>query len=481
MPPTFDTSKSNILTTTSFNHSSPVPLSSAFLASTSFNKPLYKTYSNFAPTNTTNIIDSSPAFNNASDDLMTTSFGSLSLTKSEVTIDDQSTENFDVTPSYDRPLLNEVPYSFNGSFVNVITTCTQSDNFISTPFNKLVHESEDVRSDYPISSLDAVDNNIMSTSFSTRVSSTTPVSHGNSFNVLTMNRKSENPSRNAKFLSEVSDNLLSTTFTDTFTTDKSSNLYSTCNNLMSTSFNYLEGDVTSTRSDTNAFNDQAVQLQYSAIERKKETDFGIPPSPSPLTSSRVNYLHGLPRKNYLLTRSTPGLTDIVESIHKFPSYKTACIPPCILQRQNSMSNILQSQKATLPSRTYRYNYDLNYVPFHHGTRDDTDLQCSQTAAGGKKFGLSPNFQPSYSVQRRLLESRHLPRSSQNNASSNVNKETKMSCNVPPLPVINTSNSKISFTYPPFDDAPPSSNEKPKVKFSDTVTHILVPPGAVSNC
>ncbi|XP_014483964.1 PREDICTED: WD repeat-containing and planar cell polarity effector protein fritz isoform X2 [Dinoponera quadriceps] len=418
MPASFDTS-SGILTATSFNHSSPSP----FLASTSFNQPLYKT--NFA-SNAASMLDSSSAFNNASDDLMTTSFGSLSLTESEVTADEQS-------------LLNDIPYSFNGA------PAAQGDTFVSTAFNKPVYESEDAPADdYPASSL--LDSNVMSTSFSTLVSHSKP----------------ESPP------GEVPDNPPSRT--EALATSKSV-LYGTSNNLMSTSFNYPEADAAPI-SDAyiDAFSsDQPVKLQHPVAE-KKETAFSIPP-PSSLTS--VSYLHGLPRKNFPLSRSSPGLTsDIDESVHKFSPYKATHI---VLQRQNSASNIPQKTS----SRIYRYNYDLDYVPFHHGAAcDDADPQRSpQTAAatGGRKFDPMPNFQPSYSVQRRLLESRHhLLRSSQ---SVNASKEAKMSCNVPPLPVIGTASSKI-YACPPYgSDAPVSSNEKPKVKFSDTVTHILVPPGA----
>ncbi|EFN89810.1 WD repeat-containing protein LOC51057-like protein [Harpegnathos saltator] len=494
MAPSFDASNSGILTTASFNHSSPMSISSSFLASTSFNKPLYKPHSNFTNTaNTVNIIDSSSAFNNASDDLMTTSFGSLSLTESEVMVDNQPVEAFGEI-SYDKQsLLNDVPYSFNGAPASMMTTaCAQEDSFVSTAFNKPVYKSEDARADYSASSLDAVDSNIMSTSFSTRVPSTL-ISHSNPFNVLTTNSKSETTSsvsRNVKS-SEMPDSPLSRTLSEALATNKSSSstssiLYGTCNNLMSTSFNYSEADETAI-SDTyidafNNGNDQTITLQHPITE-KKETIFNIPPPPPSLTSSRANYLRGLPRKNYSLSRSNPGLTsDLDESVHKFSSYKATHMssPSRILQRQNSASNIAQSQKTS--SKIYRYNYDLDYVSFHHGAVcDDADPQRSpQTVAtGSRKFDPLQNFQPSYSVQRRLLESRHLTRSSQSNVNVNTNKEAKISCNVPPLPVINvsTANSKIYACTPFGCDVPMNSNEKPKVKFSDTVTHILVPPGA----
>ncbi|KAL6439873.1 hypothetical protein ACFW04_004118 [Cataglyphis niger] len=473
IPSLLDTSNSIL---TSFNHSSHI--SNPFLASTSFNKS-YNVQSNFTPVNKTNIINSSLAFNNASDDLMTTSFGSVSLTESEVIIDDQSGNNFD-TRSYDKSLLNEIPYSFNSSIA--MTTCAQEDSFISTPFNKPVYESEDIESNYLASSLNAIDSNIMSTSFSTRITNA-PVLHSNSLNVTTTNNNSETTSSILQSVksSKITDKLLTRIFTDT---DRLSQIQSPlsdniCNNLMSTSFNYSEGNAASENSGImfpNRFNsnDQGIKLQQFETIEEKEMGIDIPPPPS-LTSSLANYLHGLPRKNYPLSKSAPGLSDITdESIHKFSSSKATYVPSRILQKTNSTSsNISQSQKTPSPSfKTYRYNYDLDYVPFH-SARDDTDLQYSQTI--GKQSFPTQNFHPSYSAQYRLFENRYSSRSFQN---INVNKETRIFSNIPPLPVINTSTANPTIgTSSPFTDAPVSSNEKPKVKFSDTVTHILVP-GAI---
>lgn len=478
LPPSFNSSNDGILTTTSFNYSSPIPISNPFLASTSFNKPLYKTHFNFTPINTANATNKSSASNNASDDLMTTNFSSFPLTESEVTADNRTVENFSET-SCDKSLLNEISYSFNDA-PNMITTCMQGDSLISTSFNKPVYKPEDTQPNYPASSSNTIDN-IMSTSFSIRVPSTS-ISYNNSFNILT-NTKSETApsvSRNVKSVSEISDNLPSRSLTDAVTTNKSFIVYSTCNNLMSTSFNYPEGDATSVNNDTNAFNsNQAAKLQRPPVE-KKERGLNILPSStlSSLTSSHANHFHYLRNKGYPLSKSTPGLTDIDEPVLEFPLYKATHVPPCISQRQDSTSNISQSHKASLPSRTYSYNYDLDYLLFHYGTRDDIGLQQRSQTAAGRKFDPSPNFQSNCNVQYRFLESKHLLRSSQSNTSINMNKETKVSCNVPPLPVISTSttNSKICSTCSPYGNAPISFNEKPKVKFSDTVTHILVPPG-----
>lgn len=395
---------------------------------------------------------------------MSTSFGSISLAASEMMVDKPS-NTFDEA-LYRRVLLNEIPYSFNNT-ANTMPTCAQDDSFISTSFNKPVYESENIQSNYLTNPLDTVDNNIVSTSFSTRIA-TTPISH-------IFNNKSETTSstlRNVKS-SKISDKLLTKILSDTdaLATEQSSLLNNTCNNLMSTSFNYPETNAAAESSNIASFsntficsNDQAAKLQHSVMEEKETR---VPPSS--LTSSFATYLYGLPKKNYPLSRSTPGLTDLDESIHKLsPSSKPMHIASRILQKPNSMSNISQSQKTSFKS--YKYGYD--YVSFR-GTRDNTDLQMT-----GRKF-VPQNFHLSYSTQHKLLENRYLSRSIQNNSNVSANRETKLFSNVPPLPVINTStaNAKIS-TCPSFVDTPVSSNEKPKVKFSDTVTHILVP-GTVS--
>ncbi|GAB1868382.1 WD repeat-containing protein LOC51057-like protein [Camponotus japonicus] len=463
IPSLLDTSNSIL---TSFNHSSHV--SNPFLASTSFNKSY--NIQNFISGNIANI-NSSPTFNNAPDDLMTTSFGSVSLTESDVMVDDQSGDNFD-TRSYDKSLLNEIPYSFNGFVTNAMTTCTQDDSFISTPFNKPVYESEDIESNYLASSLNsAVDSNIMSTSFSTRITSA-PVSLSNSFNTTNNNSETTSSMLQSAKSSKITDKLLTRILIDDARLPQAQSPLpdNICDNMMSTSFNYADNTVPESNEITFptrfSGNDQAIKLQQFATVEEKETSIDIPPPPS-LTSSLANYLHGLPRKNYPLSKSAPGLSNITdESIHKFPSSKATCVPSRILQKPNSTSsNVSQSQKS--PSfKTYRYNYDLDYVPFH-GVCDDTSLQHSQTV--GKKNFLSQNFHPSY----RLFENRYSSRSFQN---LNVNKETRILSNIPPLPIINTSttNPTTCSTCPSFTDVPISSNEKPKVKFSDTVTHILVP-------
>ncbi|XP_011869415.1 PREDICTED: uncharacterized protein LOC105562881 [Vollenhovia emeryi] len=452
VPSSLDTCD-NILTT-SFNHSSYV--SSPYLASTSFNKS-YGTHSNFTPTNAVNMINSCQVFNNASDDLMTTSFGSISLTESKVMGDNQSGNNFD-----ERSLLNEIPYSFNDSATNVMTTCAPDDSLISTPFNKPIYETEDVETNYLASCLN-VDNNIMSTSFSTRIAST-PVSRSNSVNALIANNNAETTLSRSVKSSKISDKSpTKSSLIDTHITDQLSLPDSIC----TTSFNYPEGYTTLEGSDItfNNVSNEAVKLQHPIITEEKETDIAIPP-PSSLINSLTNYLHGLPRKNYLLSRSAQGLSNVKE-LDKFASNKTH-VSSGILQKQNSTTcNIPESQKTSLSFKTYRYNYDLDYIPFH-GT-DDTDLQLSQTVS--RRFP-SRNFHPSYSVQHGLFENRYSSRCSQNNTNVDVNRETKMLSNVPPLPVIN---SKICSTCPSFADTSSSlSNEKPKVKFSDTVTHILVP-------
>lgn len=193
-----------------------------------------------------------------------------------------------------------------------------------------------------------------------------------------------------------------------------------------------------------------------------------------MRSSFTNYFQSLPRKNLPLSRSTSGLADIDESTQKFSPGKTVNVMSHLLQKQNSISNISQNQykyTGMKPCKTYRFNYDLNYMPFH-GSCDNIDIHSNMNNT--KLNAL--NYHPTYNTQSRF-EGRH-PKlvTPQNSTNISISKESKVSSNVPPLPVITTSssNSKSCPPCPTFMDAPLSSNEKPKVKFSDTVTHILVP-------
>lgn len=203
-----------------------------------------------------------------------------------------------------------------------------------------------------------------------------------------------------------------------------------CKNFMSTSFNDLDDD----------------GMQSSAKSRQEIPDIDIVPPPE-ISSTLANYIQNLPKKNFPLSRSTPGLSEIDEGLPKQQRFR-----PQMLQNQNSVSTILQNHRKSglYSTRTYRLNYDLDYVPFH-GSCDNLDVPSM-------KVGPPKSVAPFKYTKLGLLH---------NSANVGFNREVRS--NVPPLPVINAPTVK-----PLVADVPSTSNEKPKVKFSDTVTHILVP-------
>ncbi|XP_011310420.1 WD repeat-containing and planar cell polarity effector protein fritz isoform X2 [Fopius arisanus] len=147
---------------------------------------------------------------------------------------------------------------------------------------------------------------------------------------------------------------------------------------------------------------------------------GVPPPPE-MTSSLANYLSNLPMKNLPISRSTPGLSDIDELI-RFSSR-----PLQGVQTQSSVSAILQGRGRVPPggSRTIRFNYDLGGdVGRFSGSCEDLVRTTGHSRGRGRRRpeGIS---------------------------------------NVPPLPVV-AGRGIDGF------------GERPKVKFSNTVTHILVP-------
>lgn len=461
---------SNTLTT-SFNHSSHLSLLNTFFASTSFNKPLYKTHMNPVSTSTVTSTNSSQSFN-ISDGLMTTSFGSLSINERKATASSRLAEN-SIDATMNKSVLNEIQYSLDSvSDTTITANLTQDNSFMSTPFNNPTHDSIDVSSDLLKSSLNNMDSNIMSTSFSTLGTSIQNPYDCSLSNLVTSKSESiiSSPSlKNTK--SPGINDFAPKTFSDSVTTNKSSSFHSSHSNLVSTSFNFLQNHVQDPRnSSSKGFNNE------QSLTGKKQVDFNVPPPPPSLTNSFTNYLQNLPRKNLPISRSTSGLADIDESIQKLSSIKTRNVTSHLLQKQNSTSNILQAQQkynSIKPSR-YRLNYDLDYISFH-GSCDNINIHST---TNNTKLGTS-QFSSTYNMQSRFDNRHSKILSPQNSTNINVSKEIKVSSNVPPLPIISTptSNSISCSPFSTFVDTT-ITNDKPKVKFSDTVTHILVP-GTVS--
>lgn len=463
------------LVTTSFNHSSHLSLSNTFLTSTSFNKPLYKIHTNSIPVST--MSSNSQSFNNISDDLMTTSFGSLSLNERKTGISNRFNEN-SVDTALNKVLCGEMQFSLDDVSNNATTAnLIQENSFMSTPFNNPTYESvtSDVSSDLLRSSLDNIDNNIMSTSFST-VGMDTSNSYDNSFNDLVTTKSDSNiassPLKSIRS-SVIMNDIVSKALPDSIVINKSmSNFHNNHTNLASTSFNFLENQIQdSGNSNLKNFNNEDnsnMKLQQSILAKK--VDFNIPPPPS-LTNSFTNYFQGLPKKNLRLSRSTSGLADIDESVRKFSFTKTRNVNSYLLQKQNSTSNILQDQFKynNIKSSRYRFNYDFDCISLH-GSCDNLDMHSSTN-----NLRLSNSqFSTPYGIQNKF--ERHSKLVLSQNGTNSVNKESKISSNIPPLPVISTpiSNSISCTPFSTFTDTTLATNEKPKVKFSDTVTHILVP-------
>ncbi|XP_015586643.1 WD repeat-containing and planar cell polarity effector protein fritz isoform X2 [Cephus cinctus] len=497
------------LSTTAFNNSSHSLLSSGLLSSTSFSKlNSYTSTANLNPTSTISSNIFSQPFSTTTSDLMTVSFGNLTVSSVKPTTFNHLANNFAET-------------SFNNSVNNTsqptLSDAVQHNNFMSTPFNNPTYESVSVDIPSSLSSLDNTDNNVMSTSFSIPTTNLMPTLFGSSFPNLTATTKTESTATSTMIRSVKSSSVNpssinippmpyavippTTTMTNKTTSSASFNnaignvsslsFYNCGSNLMSTSFNSPEEDIsdsfdntatafTSTSFDnlTDGANCQSIQKTQHPLTLKKHTSGDIPPPPS-ITNS-YHYIHNLPKKNYPLSRSTPGLTEIDEPIQKFQMSRATNIATSkILQRQNSVSSILQSQhKGTnfQPTRTYRLNYDLDFIPFH-GSCDNLSVQHSHPGnTKSSSIGSINHAQSNYNVQSKSLEGKHLRLGFSQNSNLTISKDQKMSSNVPPLPVINlsTSNTKSLSQSTSSTDTPSSCSEKPKVKFSDTVTHILVP-------
>ncbi|OAD59680.1 WD repeat-containing and planar cell polarity effector protein fritz [Eufriesea mexicana] len=468
------------LTTTSFNHSSHLSLSNTFFTSTSFNKPLYKIHTNPTLVSTMSSTNNSQSFSNISDDLMTTSFGSLSLNERKIGISNRVNEN-SIDTALNKVLRGEMQFPLDSVSNDTITTnSVQENSFMSTPFNNPTYESvtSDVSSDLLRSSLDNMDNNIMSTSFSTPANDISNP-YDNSFNDLITTKCDSNtassPLKNIKSSVTMND-FVSKTLPDSVITNKlTSSFHTNHSNLASTTFNFVENQVQdSCNSSLKSFNNEDncnITKVQQAFPGKKQVDFNIPPPPS-LTSSFTNYFQSLPKKNLPLSRSTSGLADIDESIKKFSSIRTRNIHSHLLQRQNSASNILQEQHKynNIKSSRYRFNYDFDCISLH-GSCDNIDMHSS---TNNIRLGSS-QFSSTYSVQNRFDRHTKLVLS-QNGTNTSTNKEPKISSNIPPLPIISppVSTSISCSPFSTFTDTALAINEKPKVKFSDTVTHILVP-------
>ena len=414
----------------------------------------------------------SQSYNNLSDDLLSSSLGNLRL--------------LGLNPrerSFAKSTGNVSQNQRGDNSINDLMTGMMSDDcLISTRFNAPCElTAPDISTTSSSSLLANIENTIMSTSFSNLPLSSICESGATSvFRNGNTSGQNQSDIPHIAFCNSVPTDKITTSYNTTINKENSLSFFNSGNNLMSTSFNDPGDDnLESVESTVNADIPPAFDTANSSSESTgKVSPLEFLPPPPMMTSSLANYLNNLPKKN--IPRSS-GLTDINDPSLKFPMPRPNSHLQ-ILQRQSSVSNISQSQHRSnnfQPIRNYRLNYDLDYVPFY-GSSENLDYQAGPNYGDSGTLSSSSHFQSHYNSQHKLVESKHSRLSiSQSNSSikEHGTKESKMSMNVPPLPVLNTSNSKTTHQCQGSVDSL-TSNEKPKVKFSNTVTHILVP-GTVS--
>lgn len=411
--------------------------------------------------------NNSQSYNNLSDDLLSATFGNLRLLG-----------------------LNQRDRSFTKSTGSVCQRRRGSsellggsiadDCLISTSFNNATPdlESLDMPSSLSPSLLGNIDTNVMSTSFSNlasgslRENSTTSVfRNGNPAGLQPV----EMP--HVSFGSSASTNKTSTSYSTTIGKGNPLSFFNSGSNLMSTSFNDPEEETLKSLERNINVDIAAVFENATPIAGLASNDSSLDslPPPPTMTSSLANYLNNLPKKNAALSRSAIGLGDLNDAAMKFPMPRPSAHGQ-MLQRQSSVSSILQSQHRNnnfQPIRNYRLNYDLDYVPFC-GSSENLDYESGIPYGDAAPINSISHFQSHFNCTSKPLDSKNSRLGhSQGTTSANVNKEPTMSFSVPPLPALNASNSKITHQYQGSVDSL-ASNEKPKVKFSNTVTHILVP-------
>ncbi|KAK0095293.1 hypothetical protein PV326_008759 [Microctonus aethiopoides] len=276
--------------------------------------------------------------------------------------------------------------------------------------------------------------------------------------------------------------LLTTSFTDVITTKTSLN---NDDHLMSTSFND-EGsseslEIHKTHQKFSSFNQFKNDFEETMESNAYcDTSIEVPPPPPAMTSSLANYLNSLPKKKSSLT-ANPLVSNnrIDKSLSTFPgTYSIKHNSSQVLQTQSSVSKILQNQCKNNCSimRTCKFNYDLDCIQYscscEHDIERAHDGKQSVYPDALKHFQNSYNQSCKPPVESVLIKS-GIFQSSKN--SSGIT-DSILTSNVPPLPVINNGmNSKQSSKYQQGStDLLTNFNEKPKVKFSNTVTHILVP-------
>jgi hypothetical protein len=450
------------------------------------NEAVNKTETNIMSTafNVPNCNMPSTSYNSSVPNFITNSFLTSVPLNSSYSQSMQSYDNL-MSPFQNLSLTNQLTPSIAQSSLNSmslenITNSYQMGNFMSnslTNSSSLEPKSIEVTSSLTLFSTDNTSSNVMSTSFSNHLSNIDSTLQNdtyvaaefdnndkkpNALTVLNGVKTSPSPLISNPLTSVQSEDTLSVVNPIVSTCNNPSiSLFNSGTNLMSTSFNNPEDP----NDDTNS-NSCDSSINSNSASKQKHSVINIPPPPPSITNSLANYIHNLPKKNYVLSRSTAGLTEMDDRLLKFQHIKPLHNIPNLLQ-QNSVSDILQNHHRNnnfQSTRKYRLDYDLDYIPFHNSC-DNLNTLHSNTNH------MKSN---SYNIPSKSYDGKHfkLP-FSQSSTNINMNKEHRQSSNIPPLPIISTSNDK-SFSPSIVQTDVSTNTEKPKVKFSDTVTHILVP-------
>lgn len=373
--------------------------------------------------------------------------------------------------------------SLNSMSLENVTNSYQMGNFMSSAFTSPSFEpkSIEVLPNLTLASIDNTGSNVMSTSFSNRLSNTDPISTNDTYvdaefdnnekasSGLTVLKSVKTNSHPLPFISsnpaQTDDAVLTVkSIAPTVNDPPPLTLFNSKSNLMSTSFNDPEDP-----NDDTASNSCGSSVNSNSASITKHSSMNIPPPPPSITDSLAQYIHNLPKKNYVLSKSTPGLTDLGNPLLKLQQHvKPLQTAPNLLQQRNSVSNILQNHHRNNNFQStpkYRLDYDLDYVPFHNSCDNLSTLHSN----------INHMKSNSYNNPTKPHDNKHFKSPfSQSNANLNTSRENRLSSNVPPLPVISTPCVNASSPCVPSSDLASTIAEKPKVKFSDTVTHILVP-------
>lgn len=418
----------------SSNSYTPIPIQST--NPNSFSTHVPNTWSQSCNLSTVNNV--LPSTKNS--DVLVTSLKNISLTD-ELNITEQSINNLpkeDISNSY--KVVDHATSAFSGA---------------------LNPESMDAVPNY---SLDNSSHNFMSTSFTNQ-----PL--GDKLNGFKNSKAGKTNESMSSYLKHVSEHADENVISVEPVISKCNNfplhpILESPNDLMSTSFNNPEDF-------SDGAQNQCDNASESQVLKRKHNKMNIPAPPSRNDNS-TNFNQEFLKKNYVAAENVIGLSAIDTPMSKIQHMKASHNASNLLQQQNRISNTLQNpqQSSNLQSACkYRLDYDFDYVPLHSTSENLNTTDANQPLIKSDNHNISKYQNKPLKVEL-----------SKNVKSINLSRDKKLLSNVPPLPVISSKpidNEKFSSATASTDAASNNVTEKPKVKFSDTVTHILVP-NTVSN-